>query len=158
MEYRNARVIWNNLIDCEINHPVLGWIPFTADQNDTGADFDVAALYQTMLEDPSTIPWDGKPQPVAVPFSITRRQCAMQLFKQQIISGGDAISMTQTGVPPAAIQAYFDTLPEPDRTIAIMDFAAVDYYRNNPLINSIMTINNMSSEDVDNFFIAASEL
>lgn len=34
MEYRNAR--WNGLggIDCEINHPRFGWLPFTASPDD----------------------------------------------------------------------------------------------------------------------------
>lgn len=35
-EFRNA--VWNNLehtsFNVEMNHPVYGWIPFTADQND----------------------------------------------------------------------------------------------------------------------------
>lgn len=44
MEYRNAKRTAAGLIDCEINHPDLGWIPFTADPSDTGAPFDVAAL------------------------------------------------------------------------------------------------------------------
>lgn len=53
MEYRNA--IWNGLggIDCEINHPKLGWVPFTAsptDVEETGRDVfeqikDFAAEY-----------------------------------------------------------------------------------------------------------------
>lgn len=34
MQYRNAQ--WNGLggIDCEINHPQFGWIPFTASPDD----------------------------------------------------------------------------------------------------------------------------
>ena len=34
MEYRNAVLNDNGTIDCEINHPDLGWIPFTADPDD----------------------------------------------------------------------------------------------------------------------------
>jgi len=54
MEYRNAKYIANNRIDCEIEHPVYGWIPFTCDPNDTGAAFDVVALYTEMSTDPNT--------------------------------------------------------------------------------------------------------
>lgn len=34
MNYRNPR--WNHCgtIDCEINHPELGWVPFTANPRD----------------------------------------------------------------------------------------------------------------------------
>ena len=54
MEYRNAKHISNNRIDCEINHPVHGWIPFTCDPTDTGATIDVVALYDAMAADPAT--------------------------------------------------------------------------------------------------------
>ena len=57
MNYRNAKHIANGLIDCEIEHPVYGWIPFTCDRNDTGAAFDVAALYAEMNADPKTAPY-----------------------------------------------------------------------------------------------------
>ena len=54
MEYRNAKHIGQNRIDCEINHPDLGWIPFTCDPEDTGAQFDVAELHGRMAADPDT--------------------------------------------------------------------------------------------------------
>lgn len=99
------------------------------------------------------------PEPVVVvPQSITRRQCAMMMFSMQMISGSDAIAMTQTGTPPAAVQAYLDTLPEPQRTMAIMDFAATDYYRENPLLLALMQANNMTEDQVDTFFIEAAKL
>lgn len=34
MMIRNINVISDGLIDCEINHPVYGWIPFTASASD----------------------------------------------------------------------------------------------------------------------------
>ena len=54
MEYRNARHISNTVIDCEINHPTYGWIPFTCDPTDTGAQFDVVELHTRMKNDPLT--------------------------------------------------------------------------------------------------------
>ena len=47
----------NGWIDCEIEHHIHGWIPFTCDPNDTGADFDVAALHAEMLADPACAPY-----------------------------------------------------------------------------------------------------
>jgi len=35
MEFRNAKYNHIGTIDCEIGHPVYGWIPFTADPNDS---------------------------------------------------------------------------------------------------------------------------
>lgn len=34
MNYRNAIMLEDGRIDCELEHPVFGWIPFTADPND----------------------------------------------------------------------------------------------------------------------------
>jgi len=57
MEYRNPKRFNDTLIDCEINHPIYGWIPFTCDPHDTGAMFDVAELHARLDADPSTIPY-----------------------------------------------------------------------------------------------------
>lgn len=57
MNYRNAKRISYNRIDCEIDHPVYGWIPYTCDPTDTGAQFDVAALHALMNSDPATAPY-----------------------------------------------------------------------------------------------------
>ena len=54
MNYRNAKHLNGNRIDCEIEHPDYGWIPFTCDPTDTGAAFDVVALYDAMNADPTT--------------------------------------------------------------------------------------------------------
>jgi hypothetical protein len=34
MDIRNPIYTKDGQIDCEINHPIYGWVPFTADQND----------------------------------------------------------------------------------------------------------------------------
>jgi len=34
MEFRNCKYTESGNIDCEINHPEFGWIPFTASPND----------------------------------------------------------------------------------------------------------------------------
>lgn len=54
MNYRNAQRLANGWIDCEIEHGTYGWIPFTCDPNDTGAQFDTAALHAAMDADPAT--------------------------------------------------------------------------------------------------------
>jgi hypothetical protein len=54
MNYRNAQRLANGWIDCEIEHETFGWIPFTCNPNDTGAQFDVTALYAQMDADPAT--------------------------------------------------------------------------------------------------------
>jgi hypothetical protein len=47
MEFRNAVFGPNNSIECEVNHPVYGWIPFTATPDDVeehGRAIHAAAL------------------------------------------------------------------------------------------------------------------
>lgn len=47
MEFRNPVFNAIGTIDCEINHPVYGWVPFTADPNDYfehGRDIYAAAI------------------------------------------------------------------------------------------------------------------
>jgi hypothetical protein len=61
MNYRNPVFTANNAIDCEIDHPTYGWIPFTCDPNDKGAAFDTAALYAEMR--PHAAPYTPSPQP-----------------------------------------------------------------------------------------------
>jgi hypothetical protein len=44
MNYRNAKHISNGRIDCEIEHPQFGWIPYTIDPEDTDGTVDNADL------------------------------------------------------------------------------------------------------------------
>lgn len=92
------------------------------------------------------------------PASISRRQCALQLKALQMITAQEALDMTRSGIPPAAISTYFATLSDDDRVLAEIDFAATDYYRDNPLIAALMTANSMTEQQVDQFFIAAATL
>jgi hypothetical protein len=48
MNYQSPKMLENGWIECEIEHPEYGWIPFTCDPNDTGALFDTAALFAEM--------------------------------------------------------------------------------------------------------------
>ena len=48
MNYQSPKLLENGWIECEIEHPEYGWIPFTCDPNDTGALFDTAAFFAEM--------------------------------------------------------------------------------------------------------------
>lgn len=87
-----------------------------------------------------------------VPKSITRRQCALQLLSMQAITPAEALAMTKSGDVPAAVSAVFSQMPEQDRILAEIDFAADNYYRNNTLLNLM----GLTSNQVNEFFIAAS--
>ncbi|WIX31196.1 hypothetical protein QO259_10125 [Salinicola sp. JS01] len=48
MDLRNAAYAGNGTIDCEIEHPELGWIPFTASPDDP--DERARGIYQQILD------------------------------------------------------------------------------------------------------------
>ncbi len=48
MNYRNAQYIDDTRIDCEIEHPEFGWIPYTLDPADTDMTIDNNALLAAM--------------------------------------------------------------------------------------------------------------
>lgn len=50
MNYRNARYISASVIDCEIEHPQYGWIPYTLDPSDTDETIDNNTLLSAMTE------------------------------------------------------------------------------------------------------------
>jgi hypothetical protein len=108
---------------------------------------DLAAIEAEALRLASIVP---------APASITRRQCARELFIREMISGPEMVAMTATGTPPAMIETVFDAMPEADQWIARADFAADTYERSNALLNSLMTSTGATSADIDQFFREAS--
>lgn len=61
MDIRNPVFTADGRIDCEIEHPVYGWIPFTADPNDVepkGSEIYAAALVMGPAEyvEPPVVP------------------------------------------------------------------------------------------------------
>ena len=89
MNYRNAKHIANGLIDCEINHPLHGWIPFTCDPADTGAAFDVVALHAEMSADPNTAAY--------APLSQTELDAIQAMFRiaelKQLLASTDYVAL-----------------------------------------------------------------
>jgi hypothetical protein len=61
MNFRNPVLNQFGTIDCEIEHPKWGWVPFTCDPTDTGAEFNTAALFAEMQ--PHAAPYVEPPPP-----------------------------------------------------------------------------------------------
>ena len=142
MEVRNPR--YNNLktIDCEINHPELGWIPFTAtpdDQEELGK-----LIYQEMVDGTHGdiapyIPPDPVPDPV--PQRISPRQARLQLIRDGKF---------------AAVKMAIESLPDEERLIAETEWEYATFYDiNNPFMVSMSEIVEIDLED---FFTKANKL
>jgi hypothetical protein len=98
------------------------------------------------------------PPPVIIPASITRRQCALQLLADGLVTEAEAVAMAATATPPAYVNTLFAGLSAMDRTRALIDFAANAYDRANPLIVGMMTAVGKTPADADAFFVAAAKL
>lgn len=113
--------------------------------------------YQSWLSEGNT-PEPYTPPPPPVPASITRRQCARQMLFMNSINPDEALEMTRSGIPPSMVQGMINLLPAEQQPLALIDFAADTYLRNNPLLNAMMQSTGASTEDIDNFFRAAAQL
>jgi hypothetical protein len=72
MKYRNPTFTKHGLIDCEIKHPIYGWIPFTCDPLDNGAEFDVVALFDDMS--PNASVYIAPTPPTYYPSNLSTRR------------------------------------------------------------------------------------
>jgi len=61
METRNPRLNQNGTIDCEINHPDYGWIPFTASPDDV--EEHGLAIYSELISGKSGSIAEAPPPP-----------------------------------------------------------------------------------------------
>lgn len=96
------------------------------------------------------------PVEVIVPQSISRRQCAIEMRERGMISPQEALDMVKYGEMPDMVRELIEHLPEEERILIETDFAADSYYRNNTLLVSLMTATGATSDDIDDFFVAAS--
>ncbi|MEY4863804.1 MAG: hypothetical protein RLZ51_1899 [Pseudomonadota bacterium] len=166
MDYRNARTLIDGRIDCEIEHPILGWIPFTADPADAGAQFDVAALHAQMLADPATAPY-APPSAEEVAAALDAARAAMSLsFAQLLIGLVSEAWMTEAegeawlaGALPAPITALIDTLPSEQRFAAkarALRPSVVE--RTDPLVLTLGAAQGKTPEQLDAFFTTYSQV
>ena len=138
MEYRNPRKTAGVAIDCEINHPVYGWIPFTADPSDLSAAFDVAELHAALAADPNTLEYVAPP-PV-VPQSVTPRQVRLLLLSHGLLSQVNTLMAQQ----PEAAQIAWEY--------------ASEFRRDDPLLLSLAASLSLTEQQLDEFFIAAAAI
>ena len=93
VSYRNAKFIedngWSSRIDCEINHPKLGWIPYTLDLKDTDNTIDNVSLINSMRQN----------NDVAAYIPPTEEEI---LAEQEILVRQQRLYLLQTKVDPIA--------------------------------------------------------
>lgn len=98
--------------------------------------------------------------PEAVPAEISKRQFFQQLAVTGIITTEDALAAVKVGTIPAPLQAFIDGIGDDDAEFAaeMVISGGVTFLRDHPLTIAIGTSQGMSSEQIDDFFRAASAL
>lgn len=101
MQFRNPIFTATGAIDCEINHPVYGWIPFTAVAGDTGAQFDVDALLAKITAAGNIAPYIAPPPPPPPIPSLTTAQWG---FFLDLTGFRDALDAALAAMPKETMQ------------------------------------------------------
>lgn len=135
---RNPVFTVDGRIDCEVQHPQFGWIPFTADQNDV--EPHGRAIYAAALA-MNPAPYVA-PEPVDfVPQEVSRFQARAALMAAGLLAAADA-----------AVEASDD----PFLQLAWKE--AVAFPRTSPSIAALAPTLGLTEADVDNLFRAAAQI
>jgi len=90
--------------------------------------------------------------------TISRRQFFQQAAIAGIISETEALAAVTTGALPSSILAFISTLPAGQQFGAKMLFSVSEFVRSSPMANAFGQTLGMTPEQIDAFFLAASEL
>lgn len=112
--WRNPQYNAAGTIDCEIEHPALGWIPFTARPSDRSF-FYIDGMIAEMIAADVIAPYVAPPDPTAAELRalmkpLTRRQVFIMLADQGLLTDQEAEDAAAGTAIPAAITATFDAL------------------------------------------------
>jgi hypothetical protein len=105
MNFRNAQFTASGTIDCEIEHPEFGWVPFTADPSDVepiGSEVFNAAKG-------SAAPYVAPPEPT--PAAIEALLAAdARAIRNQLLTASDWTQVADAPVDRAAWATYRQAL------------------------------------------------
>lgn len=149
MDIRNPVFTSDGRIDCEIDHPVYGWIPFTADLNDVeqhGRDIYAAALEMGPAK------YVAPPaQPALVP-NLSFAQLMIGLVAEAWITEAEGDGWL-AGTLPLAVLTVIDSLPLGQRFAAkARALRPSEVLRSDPLVAAMGTAAGKTGAEIDTFF------
>lgn len=117
------------------------------------------AEYQAWLAEGKT-PDPAPPEYVPPPRLISDRQFFQQAAVMSIITQAEALAAVQTGAIPAVLQTIVDGITDPDQKFAatMLLSGATIFERNHPFTEAVGAALGWTSEQIDQFFIAAAQL
>ena len=139
---RNPKFLADGRIDCEIEHPVFGWVPFTANANDSAEHGRAIHAAAVLMVPAPYVP--QPPAPPAVPQVVTMRQARLALLA--------------AGLLPQVDDAI-NALTEPQRTAARIEWDySSEVHRDKPFVQMLGTALGLTDEDLDSLFTQAAQL
>lgn len=150
--FRGAVYLGDGRIDCEIEHPDLGWIPITIDSE----EYPVLWARATAGEVAASIPRteDELLEEQRAEAQLTRQQFCIALKRAGILSGPDAIEAAK-GAWPSTFNAALPQLETMgvDADEAQIVWASANWIeRNHPLMLVMMQVAEMTDAQVDMMF------
>lgn len=157
MDIRNPVYTATGAIDCEVSHPELGWIPFTASPQDIEAHGrDIYAAARQMGPADHVAPAGPSPEDI-----LAAERAGLHLSFSQLLIGLVAegwLSETEgdawlAGKLPAAVSALIDTLPAEQRFAArarALRPSVVE--RMDPLVILLASAQQKGMDELDVFF------
>lgn len=144
MSVRNLKYNQFGTVDCEIEHPTYGWIPFTASQNDvekTSVDIYNKAINGDFGPIADYVP---EVQPVVIPNIVTMRQARLALLQSGLLS---------------QVQTAIDSLPSPQKEAAQIEWDySSEVHRDKPFVQLLGAALGLSEQQLDDLFLLASTL
>jgi hypothetical protein len=110
MKIRNAKYNRHGTIDCEIDHPRLGWIPFTASPNDTESLGRI--VFADLSEDEKTEPYQ---EPV-LPTETVEKNRRFEMQREAAALVAKSVTFIPWIVDALVRAGLADDLPEDIKT------------------------------------------
>tara|TARA_R110000737_G_scaffold131873_2_gene163607 strand:+ start:228 stop:722 length:495 start_codon:yes stop_codon:yes gene_type:complete len=160
MEYRNARFNKGNVsIDCEINHSVHGWIPYTIDPADEDTTINNNELIELIGDD--VLEW--LPPTVAELLviredwrhhaSLSRLDFAVIAAQSGWVSDAEAEDWASGAANPAIVLEVISSLPQTDQLRArIAAKAQTVVHRNDRLVLALGLVKGVTPAQFDTVF------
>lgn len=153
MDFRSPVFNGFGTIDVEVDHPVFGWIPLTASEDDP----ETAAIYAAALA-AGPAPYVAPPVVVEIPSQITFAQLLIALVGAGWITEAEGDAWLD-GTLPAPVLGLIGTLPAGERFAARARAKRPSVIlRADPLVNGLALAQGKTSAEIDALFIAASAI
>lgn len=144
MQVKNLKYNQLGTIDCEIEHPVYSWIPFTASPDDS-EPLGVQIYNRGMSGEFGVIePYTPEEVVISVPSVVTMRQARLALLQQGLLS---------------QVQIAIDSLPSPQKEAAQIEWDySSEVHRDEPFVQLLGAALGLSDKQFDDLFILAAGL